>query len=418
MTGGTGLLGAAVIPALRDAGWSVRVFSRSASAESEETFVGDMRNAEDIHRAMQGCTHVIHLAAAKNDEPESEAVQMGGMQHLIDAAKAHGIRRIINVSTQSARLPRRGIYGETKKRADDLLAASGLEHVTLRFSVIYGDTPEGIVGSIMRMARLPLVPMIGKGNAVLRPLHRSAAARIILAALTAKGVEGMILDAGGERAMTLLELTQDILRMQGRRRYIVSIPETLALAIARINAACGMHILTRSNVLGAIQPMPMNLEPLHRMLGGINTGGWPDNAPVPTPQHSSAQADARILLCYVIPGFTPSTDDIDRLQSALESHALTLPPSRLLHSALKLSIADTATRLRRPNGYLQQVLLIVAAVAETSPASAEILLPQSRHPATVWWMLFMASIRSACILLVSIPWIVMPSLLDRHDENL
>jgi UDP-glucose 4-epimerase len=68
VTGGAGTIGAAVVGRLlRDPDWEVRVSDqRPAPAwmrEGCEIHTGDLRDPAEARRAIEGCTHVIHLAA-------------------------------------------------------------------------------------------------------------------------------------------------------------------------------------------------------------------------------------------------------------------------------------------------------------------------------------------------------------------
>src|ERR671910_2540174 len=68
VTGGAGTIGAAVVRRLlADAGFELRVSDqREAPAwmrEGCEVHTGDLRDVAEARRAIDGCTHVIHLAA-------------------------------------------------------------------------------------------------------------------------------------------------------------------------------------------------------------------------------------------------------------------------------------------------------------------------------------------------------------------
>ncbi|MGZ4262480.1 MAG: NAD-dependent epimerase/dehydratase family protein, partial [Solirubrobacteraceae bacterium] len=68
VTGGAGTIGSAVVRRLlRDPAWEVRVSDhRQAPAwmrEGCEVLTTDLRSADNARRALDGCSHAIHLAA-------------------------------------------------------------------------------------------------------------------------------------------------------------------------------------------------------------------------------------------------------------------------------------------------------------------------------------------------------------------
>ncbi len=68
VTGGAGTIGSAVVRRLlRDPAWEVRVSDHRAAPawmrEGCEVLTADLRAADDARQALDGCSHVIHLAA-------------------------------------------------------------------------------------------------------------------------------------------------------------------------------------------------------------------------------------------------------------------------------------------------------------------------------------------------------------------
>jgi dihydroflavonol-4-reductase len=109
VTGGTGLTGANVCEQLIRRGDAVRALVRNPSdaealtAIGVEIVQGDISDANDVLRASKGSDAVIHCAAllggASQDMADFHAVNAVGTTNVLDAAKAHGMRRVVALST-------------------------------------------------------------------------------------------------------------------------------------------------------------------------------------------------------------------------------------------------------------------------------------------------------------------------------
>ena len=109
VTGATGLAGANICKLLVERGDGVRALARP-TADTEplvalgvEVVPGDITVAGDVRRAATGADSAIHSAAllggASQNLPDFEAVNVVGTKHVLDAAEALGMRRVVAVST-------------------------------------------------------------------------------------------------------------------------------------------------------------------------------------------------------------------------------------------------------------------------------------------------------------------------------
>ena len=67
LTGGTGTLGRLVTPLLRDAGFTVRVLSRSSHkpADGVEFVTGDLATGKGVEAAVNGVETIVHCAGTQ-----------------------------------------------------------------------------------------------------------------------------------------------------------------------------------------------------------------------------------------------------------------------------------------------------------------------------------------------------------------
>src|SRR6186713_1595966 len=109
VTGATGFLGGHVVARLAERGARVRVLYRDAAkakALLDRGFEGAQADLDDpasLARAFEGCYAIVATAALATREwapPEAfYAANAQGSVHLIDAAAAAGVKRVVYVST-------------------------------------------------------------------------------------------------------------------------------------------------------------------------------------------------------------------------------------------------------------------------------------------------------------------------------
>jgi nucleoside-diphosphate-sugar epimerase len=111
VTGGTGLTGANVCQQLIERGDEVRALVRNPdeatalTALGVELVTGDLTDAGDVLTASKGCDAAIHTAAllggASQDIADFRAVNVVGTRNVLDAGRAHGMRRVVALSTST-----------------------------------------------------------------------------------------------------------------------------------------------------------------------------------------------------------------------------------------------------------------------------------------------------------------------------
>lgn len=169
VTGGTGYLGAAIVRALHTRGHQPIVFARRATAARlpGTPCDGDVRDRLSLRLALDRVDAVIHTAALvslwRPDPREFDAVNVGGLVNVLDAARVAGVARVVYTSSFLA-LPPAGEsrplegndYQRTKVAALGVArsaAASGGPVVILFPGVVYGpgaETEGNLVGRMIR----------------------------------------------------------------------------------------------------------------------------------------------------------------------------------------------------------------------------------------------------------------------------
>ncbi len=278
VTGATGSIGRHVTRHLLESGYDVTALLRNPDRaallpDSVTTALGDVTQLDSLIDAFEGNDAVVHMAVAKSDELVSYDVNVVGAKNVIAACHYCRIGRIVNMSTQSAKIARKGIYGETKAQADEAFQSSGLDVVTLRGSIVYGPELLGVFGQLVdAVGKLPVVPVVGDGKWRSRPVHVRDLSVAVEAVLETPAAAGQTYDLGGPDEVTFDQLIDAVSEHLGRTRPRVHVPYRLVLPMVRLMArVLSSPPVTVSNVLGSNQNVDFDALPLARDVAFVPT---------------------------------------------------------------------------------------------------------------------------------------------------
>lgn len=251
VTGGTSLLGARVARRLEDRGDDVTVFQRGSSDASWRQIRGDIRDDRAVGEAVRGVDAVVHLAAKVSvvgDWDEFESVNVGGTQSVLDAARAHGVGRVVHVSSPSVAHfgeplvapdaapadPERahGHYARSKAMAEKLAlsaADDSLAVVAIRPHLVWGPGDTQLVGRIVERASIGRLVLIDGGTALIDTTYVDNAADALVAALDrVDDVNGEAFVVSNGEPRTVAELLARMCRAAGVAPPSRSVPRALA----------------------------------------------------------------------------------------------------------------------------------------------------------------------------------------------
>jgi uncharacterized protein YbjT (DUF2867 family) len=217
VTGGTGTLGRALVPRLRDAGLEHRVLSRR---DGPGLVSGDLSSGRGIDDAVRGASAIIHLTSGP--KPLTRP--------LLDAALRHGRPDLVFVSIVGIDRVPLGYYRE-KLAVERMITESGLPWTTVRATQFH-DLLDRLFGLLSRAGVLPVL-----AGGPFQPVDvRDVAGRLV--ELVAAGPAGRVVEFGGPRVRPMDELARAWPRATGRRRPVL--PLRLPGGLARGVRAGGL----------------------------------------------------------------------------------------------------------------------------------------------------------------------------------
>jgi uronate dehydrogenase len=165
LTGAAGELGRWLRPRLGDFCSTLRCFDLgdcSPAGSGEEILIGDLADADAVDRAVQGVNAIIHFGAITEEAPFEEilSANIRGTFHIFEAARRHGVRRILYASSNhvtgfyhsgealdaAVRTRPDSLYGVSKAFGEDLASLYvdkyGLEIACLRLGSAFPEPHE------------------------------------------------------------------------------------------------------------------------------------------------------------------------------------------------------------------------------------------------------------------------------------
>jgi nucleoside-diphosphate-sugar epimerase len=264
VTGASGFVGLAITRALVERGEHVRTLSRASNATLDALAAkgavtitrGDLADRDAVMRAAEGASAILHVGAKAGvwgPREEYLHTNVAGTSHVLAAAGALGIRRVVYTSTPSVVHAGRDVegldesapyathfstaYPESKAIAERaVLGANGprLATCALRPHLVWGPGDTNLVPRIVERARAGRLALVGGGASIVDATYIDSCVHAHLLALdrltpTAACAGRAYFIAQGEPT-TVRALVLGIVEAHGLAPHARSVPLPIAKA--------------------------------------------------------------------------------------------------------------------------------------------------------------------------------------------
>lgn len=284
--GGNGFVGRHIVQRLAHQGARVRVVCRDTEAAMFLKPLGDVgqivlmkadiTNKAEVAHAVDGADAVINCVGllAPSGRNTFERVHVEGAQTIAEAAKAAGVKALVQVSALGADAESDSTYARTKAAGEAAVLAAFPEATILRPSVIVGPEDD-FLNKFAAMARLsPVLPVMGApiipdykmekgvdtdwkfptfgfdhaGGTRFQPVFVGDVAAAALTAIDTAAAQGQTFELVGPTVYTFGELMELVLKYTQRKCYLMPLPLSLAAIMAVFMELVPGKPLTRDQV--------------------------------------------------------------------------------------------------------------------------------------------------------------------------
>lgn len=112
VTGANGFLGSHIVRSLLQQGYTVRALVRpnanikNLAGLAVDFFYGQINNSDDVKKAVEGCTYVVHAASITSQfgitYEQYEQINITATRYVAEACLQHGIQKLVFISTAGA----------------------------------------------------------------------------------------------------------------------------------------------------------------------------------------------------------------------------------------------------------------------------------------------------------------------------
>ena len=203
--------------------------------------IGDLLNAAQVNKALEGCDAVIHLA--------HDGRGPAATRQLVERAVERGIKRFVHVSTMSVHGPAPGPeaaheatarigrydhdYSDSKAEQEEIVQAAhdrgDLPVVILRPTIVYGPRSH-FVSQIIEQARSGTVTMFDRGVGVCNAVYVDDVCDAIDAALTHNSALGQAMFINGDHSVAWGDFIKSFAALVEPAATMVSLSSADALA--------------------------------------------------------------------------------------------------------------------------------------------------------------------------------------------
>ncbi len=276
--GGSGFLGMQVTRALAKRGYRVRVACRRTNLAYRSALMGEVgqiqvmqanvRVPSSVERALDGADACVNLVGVLFEQGRQRfhSLHAQGAKTIAEAARARGIKTLIQVSAIGADADSKAKYARTKAEGETAALQAVPTATVVRPSIVFGQDDHFFNRFGALASRSPVLPLPGGGHTRFQPVFVNDVAAAITACIADPQTRGKTYELGGPVVYSFKELMQLVLTQTQRNCLLVPLPWPLARLIGALGDAASVlpiappltsdqvELLTQDNVCSGELP--------------------------------------------------------------------------------------------------------------------------------------------------------------------
>ena len=257
--GATGFIGRSIVQRLVGRGFRVRaavrrpeqaLFLRSMGAVGQVSlFPTDVCSQSSVMAATEGASGVVNAVGILTERGRQNFsnIHVLGVRQITRAAEAANVEHLVHISAIGADVNSPSVYSRTKAEGENVTKEFTGRVTLLRPSLVFGPQDQ-FFNRFAAMSRVSPVLTIVNGQVKFEPVYVGDVAEAVVRVISSGSEGRVIIELGGPCLYTFKELVELVLQQVGRERWVLSLSEGVALALAFFLEFMPHPLLTRDQV--------------------------------------------------------------------------------------------------------------------------------------------------------------------------
>lgn len=232
VTGAAGFAGQFVVRELLEKNHSVRALIHRTPAPEEwksrgvETVEGNVTQPDSLKGKLEGCNAIINLVGilAERGEQTFNRIYYEGTRNLVEAARAAGIKRFVQMSALGARPAAASHYHLANYMAEQIVMDAPVIQTIFRPSLLFGPGSRFCNLLVKIVHKYPVVPVITSHHGCVQPIFVQETAGCVVDCLEREETYYQSYDLGGPTIYSMRDLLKMFADAFGKSPLFVTIP--------------------------------------------------------------------------------------------------------------------------------------------------------------------------------------------------
>src|SRR6266702_502424 len=256
--GGTGFLGSRIVRHLRYREFPVRIASRHPDRGHKqfgpddpqlqflEANIQDERSVADALAGAYGVVNAVSLYVEHGLET-FHSVHVESAQRVAAQAHRAGVERLVHVSGIGADAASPSRYIRKRGEGERAVRAEFADAFIVRPAVMFGPD-DAFLNTILKLLRLPIYPMFGRGRTRLQPAYVEDVAEAVARIMERAETYPTVFEFGGPTSYSYEQLLRAIAHQAGLAPLLIPMPFSIWQALAWASEILPRPPLTRNQV--------------------------------------------------------------------------------------------------------------------------------------------------------------------------